>query len=414
MSLIPSQALHPESETPDRVPDVLPEILLLAEDNNPDAPVLLANSLWYKYRTSLNWAWKVWDNTVASLRQVPVMTVDPVGRQARALRYGRFLLHVDQHLPGGIDGHILEWFMGNGKSEVSALGIDAWSVMTSVLLHLIVNNALEVTSILRGLVYPTWEVAVCVASPQEGESLAVLMRATNDLVTRLLLRDEDGITGNPPADLVEVQRLLTRRKSVYREPHFSSLLTRLPIAVCINNNPHIPADLRQELNGIRVSICESSDFRMASHQNLDAVRSAFERNISAAAQCHDLSDCIIDALRTTLDDSSLGSFSQNLLQFTIPYTIVEFQAASVYEWRNISSLLSPWRLAVTTILLQFTLRQTGRMLAHESSFSVANETLDKLTGNIFHHSMTSEEAFFVAEMARGVDGAVAWKVRNSF
>lgn len=68
---------------------------------------------------------------------------------------------------------------------------------------------------------------------------------------------------------------------------------------------------------------------------------------------------------------------------------------------------------MTTVLLQFTLRQTGRMLAQESSFAVANEALDKLTGNIFHHSMTSEEAFFVAEMARGADGAVACKVRNS-
>lgn len=293
---------------------MLPEILLLAEDNNPDAPALLANSLWYKYRTALNWAWKVWDNTVASLRQVPVMTVDPVGRQARALRYGRFLLHVDQHLPGGFDDHILQWFMGTGRSEVSALCADAWDVMTSVLLYLIVNNALETTSLLRGLVYPTWETAARVASEQEGQSLVVLMRATNDLVTKLLLHDTDGTAGSPPADLVEVQRLLTRRKSVYREPHFSSLLIHLPTAVCIENNPRILVDLRQDLNRIRGSICEGTDFRMASHRNLDAVRSAFEQNISVDAQCKDLSDAIIDALRMTLDDSSPGSFSQGSCQ----------------------------------------------------------------------------------------------------
>jgi len=29
---------------------------------------------------------------------------------------------------------------------------------------------------------------------------------------------------------------------------------------------------------------------------------------------------------------------------------------------------------------------------------------------IFHHSMTSDEAYFIAEMARGVDGPVAIKM----
>lgn len=52
----------------------------------------------------------------------------------------------------------------------------------------------------------------------------------------------------------------------------------------------------------------------------------------------------------------------------------------------------------------------GRMLAQESTLQCAKDSLDKLTANIFHHSMSSEEAYFVAEMARGVDGAVAGKV----
>jgi mediator of RNA polymerase II transcription subunit 12, fungi type len=79
------------------------------------------------------------------------------------------------------------------------------------------------------------------------------------------------------------------------------------------------------------------------------------------------------------------------------------------DWHNISSLLSPWRLAVTAIQLQFTLRQMGRLIIQESTSQAASDYLDKLTANLFHHSMTSEEAYFVAEMARGVDGAVAGK-----
>jgi len=52
----------------------------------------------------------------------------------------------------------------------------------------------------------------------------------------------------------------------------------------------------------------------------------------------------------------------------------------------------------------------GRMLMQESTSQSASDCLDQLTASIFHHSMTSEEAYFVAEMARGVDGAVAGKV----
>jgi len=52
----------------------------------------------------------------------------------------------------------------------------------------------------------------------------------------------------------------------------------------------------------------------------------------------------------------------------------------------------------------------GRQLSEESTRSVASANLDDLTTKIFHHSMTSEEAYFVAEMVRGVDSGVAGKV----
>lgn len=50
------------------------------------------------------------------------------------------------------------------------------------------------------------------------------------------------------------------------------------------------------------------------------------------------------------------------------------------------------------------------MLAQDATAENASVSLDKLTASMFHHSMTSEEAYFVAEMAGGVDGAVAAKV----
>ena len=44
-----------------------------------------------------------------------------------------------------------------------------------------------------------------------------------------------------------------------------------------------------------------------------------------------------------------------------------------------------------------------------------DSNLDKLIQTLFHHSMTSDEAYYVGEMVRGVDSAIAGKViRISF
>lgn len=62
------------------------------------------------------------------------------------------------------------------------------------------------------------------------------------------------------------------------------------------------------------------------------------------------------------------------------------------------------------IQLQLILRQMDRDLSNESTYQITSERLDKLILMLFHHSMTSEEAYYVGEMARGVENAVAGKV----
>jgi len=177
------------------VPPVLPEILLLADDPNPEAPSILANSLWLNIEQHSTGPGK--SGTIQSpvFDKIPVMTLDVADRQACALCYGRFLLHVDQHLPGGIDDQVLQWFLGTGKNEVSALSADAWDVLTFVLLYLTVHGALTATTILRGLVYPAWRLSASANSEQQGESLAIFLGAANNLCDILLLRDAAGTDG---------------------------------------------------------------------------------------------------------------------------------------------------------------------------------------------------------------------------
>jgi len=217
----------------DPVPDVLPEILLLADDPTLDAPSILANGLWIKYRMSFDWAWKVWDNTVASLRQVPMLRSDIVGRRACALRYGIFLWHVDQHLPTSLDDQVLRWFLGPGKNEVAALSVDAWDVLTVVLLYLSVHGALKTTTILRGLVYPAWLLGAYASPGQQGQCLENCLSAANNLFKHLLLREDGSSETMPPTDLLDVQCIRTRRQDVYREPHFSLLVASIPQLVAL-------------------------------------------------------------------------------------------------------------------------------------------------------------------------------------
>ena len=205
---------------------------MLATDSAPDAPSLLANSLWYKYMTSPDWAWKVWDNTIASLRQLPAMMPDVPSRRICALRYAAFLLHVDQHLPRGFDEQIRSWLMGSGRSEIAALTTETWDVVTVVLLYLNCYGALATTTILESLVFQVWQAGANVSSEEQGQTLETLLTSVNTLFEHLLLKDECG-TGLPPIDVFEAQGLMTRRRDVFREPHFSVLVSNFPALVLI-------------------------------------------------------------------------------------------------------------------------------------------------------------------------------------
>jgi len=77
---------------------------------------------------------------------------------------------------------------------------------------------------------------------------------------------------------------------------------------------------------------------------------------------------------------------------------------------GISSVLSPWRLAATAVQLQFGLRQLGRAMANDSTKQAASASLDRMTSVLFHHSIASEEACFIAEMVKEIDSPVAEKV----
>ena len=213
--------------------------MLLAEDSQPDAPPILADSLWYKYRTSSDWGWgwgwKVWDNTVASLRQIPLMTHDILKRRILTLRYAQFLLHADQHLPARIDEQVLRWFLGAEKGEIMALSVDAWDVSTAIFTLFVCTRSAPIYDyILWGLVYPAWTRLAHVTYGQV-QSLATYIQSANALFDCLILGVEPWISSTFPNTLLDIHQLHTRRQDAFGEVHFSFLVAEMPTPVSKHN-----------------------------------------------------------------------------------------------------------------------------------------------------------------------------------
>ncbi|KAF8258181.1 hypothetical protein EI94DRAFT_1755363 [Lactarius quietus] len=299
----------------------LPEILLLSNDPRPDAPYMLANSLWFHYHKSPNWAWSIWDNTFAALR------VQVNAEASRDTRYATFLLHVDQHLPGGLDEHVARWFQETGKAELISIDSVAWMSLTHTLLHLVVQGVLATTTIMKG------------------------------------------------CDMVELQRVRARRQDVFSAPHLSLLVGAIPTLVFLEHAQHVPADLRPRAAALRDAVCGSVEFRQGIYRDLNAVRDAFDKSLQYDALDESLVEPLMDALRLILnvartDTASIGSS----------------------EWLDTSALLSPWKLAATTI---------------------EKHKVDRLIAKFMHHHMSTEEADLVAEMVRGVGPTIACKFVNT-
>ncbi len=80
------------------------------------------------------------------------------------------------------------------------------------------------------------------------------------------------------------------------------------------------------------------------------------------------------------------------------------------SWQMLSTLLSPWKLAATSIELRFTMKQLGEALRRDVTRDRANLYLDKLTLTVFGQGMNSEEADFMAEIMKSISPEVTNKV----
>lgn len=375
-------------ETAGPVPQDLPEVSLLLQDQNPDTPSSLANSLWYKYRASADWAYVVWVNAFGHLKLIPTTISDVAEQRVYTLRFASFLLHVDLHSADGIDGHILEWFAGPGLDEVKPLSYESWNVINIVLLHLAVHGAVKIATLLHGIVYPAWKIGSLVESQEQFEENQVFLRAANTLC-RLLLVEQITVSENdlPPSDLMEMQRLKTRRRDVCADGNFQILVENVPALVFIEHNEHVEGTFRDQVAELRCSLFCKDNFRLGAARNVGTVVGAFANPMYPKALQESMHDPLIRALRLIFNDEE-GD-----------------------DRTHVTSLLSPWKLSATAAITSFVLQQIGQRLENPSTQEQAKVELAKLASRLMQNSVTSQEAEFVSEMAKGVSGDVAGAVR---
>ncbi|KAI0093156.1 hypothetical protein BDY19DRAFT_989824 [Irpex rosettiformis] len=389
-----SYALRPLNDQPQELPTTLPEVLLLATDNSPDAPVTLANSLWYNYRSAPNWDWHVWDSTIACLRQLPYIIGDETTRKACSYKYAMFLTHVDQHLPDGFDDQVLSWFLGPGRSEIATFSAEIWDELTVILLYLSIHGALATTTILTGLIYPIWRSASLLSSPQDCVSLELQLSAANKMFDHLLLR-ETCTDGVPPSNFYELQGLQTRRRDVFRHPHFIALAENIPTLVLIEHNSNLPPHLQDDSRLLRETLCAKSVFRLGIYRDLETVHRAFENVLGNHDVAEELHEPLIDALKVMfLEDHDSNS-------------------SCVDQWQILSTSLTPWKLAATSIELRFTIKQLEEALARDGTREKARQALNRITSSLFKQGMCSEEVDFVASMVNGASVEVVARFVNS-
>ena len=308
-SLTIPQRLYPSNEPAVAVPDVLPEILLLAQDADERAPLQLASTLWYKYRTSEEWSSKVWDNTVASLRQISTLNFNPAVCRTYARRYADLLSSVDQRLPHGLDEYVLRWFLGPGITELHTLNRDVWLIFVPTLVNLVVMDAVSTTTILQGLVYPVWSAAAFVTNQEDMEATLTYLSPATSLFELLVLRDQ--VTSEDAEDvcvdsLMSLQRIITRRRRVFSPGHFPSLVAAIPTLVLLEHNHQLPDAIRTRISVLRSRVCQNHDLKQAVYRDLDQVRTVFERPLEIDGSPAYLRESLVVALRITLDDGSPG------------------------------------------------------------------------------------------------------------
>lgn len=184
-----------------------------------------------------------------------------------------FLNRISMRTISGLDNCIREWF-STATNEL--LGAEqAHGMLALVFLKLVLAGVLAPSTILEGLVYPTWSLAARLEEPKQ--SVSVLAGLANDLAERLLVTDEVPSTPSirPPSSLPEVLELSARRLPATDNAPFLALINRFPCLVAMEIHPHLTDSVRESSKALRILLVNQPQLVTLSSRFMDIVRDSF-------------------------------------------------------------------------------------------------------------------------------------------
>ncbi|KAG8742716.1 RNA polymerase II mediator complex subunit [Ceratobasidium sp. 414] len=392
-----AQSFHPSTDGTQPPSHSFQQVESILHEPSLERVTAIADEVWYKHHASESWATVIWEHVFASLCNIP-NTIPDTQRSEIATRYVAFLVRLNDHIVSGLDTCMREWFSA-GMNDM--LGVEqAHGIFALVFLKLVLVGVLSPSTILEGLVYPTWNIA---ASLEESKPpVIVLAGLVNDLTERLLVIDDVPTSPSilPPSTLVEVLGLGARRLPASDNAPFLSLINRFPCLVAMEINPHLSDTVRQSSKALRILLVNQPQIVTLSSRYMDVVRDSFLKPVGLVLT-ERLELLLVSVLKAIVNGGCTG--------------LPGYKTSPVIDrikHRPILTRIDPWGVTKASLDLHLTLKLLESSLEQDSSRAEAKERLADFSSSLFGRGMSSQSSDLVAGVLKGISGPVAAKFVN--
>lgn len=291
------QALLPDKLSSDSMPATIPDIALL---NSPEseAPTMIANSLWFRYRAVAGWGKSIWQSSFLVVRGIATQ-IDQLADMTSITSLGRLLVQIDHHIPLGLKTDIMNWLIHDGHAALVRLSNTEWQAFIELLRYLVHHNVIDTSIILAGIIHPAWKIG----ASEEGSDASV---QASLLQGALLLFDF--LQSHAERDECESEDPYARSQpeNCFDEPHFTLLVATIPLMTLMELNEAHLCNFRRSVERARRNLCHSTSFRNSLSRNAAAVRQAFEPFLLAPSFQPHKRRLLMDALRVALYGAAPG------------------------------------------------------------------------------------------------------------
>ncbi|GAB1521557.1 RNA polymerase II mediator complex subunit [Rhizoctonia solani] len=389
-----TQSLHPQTDGTVDPSLSSSQIKSLVNDIPLEQVVIIADDIWYKHHALESWATGIWDHVFASLCTVPQTTPDSQKSEI-ASRYVTFLVKLSSHSISGLDSYMREW-LSTGTNDLLAAE-HMYDLLELVLLRLVLAGVLSPSTILEGLVYPTWSLASGLSEPRPAVSR--LAGLANDLAERLLVVDDVPPAPSllPPSTLSEVLELSARRLPASNNATFLDFINKFPCLVAMEIQPHIEPEVQASSRALRIMLVNQPQIATLSSRYMDVVRDSFLKPTGLVLN-ERLELLLVSVLKGIVNGGLPGHKSSPVIDRV--------------KQRPILTRIDPWGVTKASLDLHLTLKLLESSLEQDSSRAEAKERLADFSSSLFGRGMSSQSSDLVAGVLKGISGPVAAKFVN--